>query len=298
MSGTAPRVIQFIHPGFEYKGKTLGPRPQATGVMRWKRGRSEHNRKYLIARGAAMDPTSGERHVDTTLGFWGEWEAPSRWRRAEHAVPAYHPSVFHEPSRPASPPEGSRQNTDPLVFGEAFVYSNCKQDRSAMQRMPAGSIVLFGRGMKVDGVLRFTLDTCFVVDRFDPLTLTPGEVAPYGEDLVSDLVLGPLLTEGEVGRSLAIYRGRHPRPDGADEPFSFFPAVLAEERPEGFARPVLHPTGPLQGRITENLTQGQKPTCLPDGKGARAVWQAVVDQVVDQGCLLGVHAEPPRTDGA
>ena len=54
------------------------------------------------------------------------------------------------------------------MFGDAFIYSNCKQYLRAMQNMPIGSIVLFGRGMKVHGERRFVLDTCFVVESGTP----------------------------------------------------------------------------------------------------------------------------------
>ena len=165
------RVIQFPHPGFEYTGaRYLGPKKQRTGVMEWKEEGTVHNRKYLVATGTVMDSSSGPERDGVRLGFWGEWEAPSRWSRADGRAEAYHPSVFHEPLLPAERPAGSHQNTDPLVFGDAFLYTNCKMQYRAMRGMPSGSIVLFGRGMNVHGEPRFVLDTCFVVDhRHDPL---------------------------------------------------------------------------------------------------------------------------------
>jgi hypothetical protein len=44
-------VVQFVHPGFEYqRAEHVGPRSQASGVMAWTVGRSEHDRKFLFVR--------------------------------------------------------------------------------------------------------------------------------------------------------------------------------------------------------------------------------------------------------
>ena len=106
------------------------------------------------------------------------------------------------------------------------------------------------------------------------------------------MVVAPLLAEGSVGASLFFYRGRTPD-SGRAEGFSFFPAVLHDQHPEGFVRPVLRPTGALSGMITETLIQGQRPNPVADADQVRDIWQEVVDQVLAQGCLLGVHAEAP-----
>ena len=68
--------------------------------------------------------------------------------------------------------------------------------------------------------------------------------------------------------------------------FSFFPAVIDDDLPEGFARPVLRPEGALKGRLTETLMMGLKPTTLADRNEAHAVWHEVVRQVQAQGCQL------------
>ena len=121
------RVIQFPHPGFQHTStRYLGPKKQRTGVMEWKEEGTVHNRKYLVASGSVVDPTTLEYRVGVQLGFWGEWEAPSRWTHAEGRVESYHPSVFHEPLLPAARLAGPHQNTDPLVFGDRFLYTNCR----------------------------------------------------------------------------------------------------------------------------------------------------------------------------
>ena len=136
--------------------------------------------------------------------------------------------------------------------------------RRAMRGMPSGSIVLFGRGMDIHGEPRFVLDTCFVVDhRHDPVEAVRADQPAYGEDLLTDMVLAPLLSSGKSSGHVRIhhYVGRRPVP-GSGQPFSFFPAVEHDKRPQGFARPVLRPTGALEGLLTETLKQGLKPTTV------------------------------------
>ncbi len=69
-----------------------------------------------------------------------------------------------QPTRPfwQVPKDGGwRQNTDPLVFGDHFLYSNCRQRQNGKMRdLAHGSLVLFGS--KLGG--QFVLDTLFVVD--------------------------------------------------------------------------------------------------------------------------------------
>jgi hypothetical protein len=67
---------------------------------------------------------------------------------------------------PSTSPAAHHQNTDPMVFGDAFYYSNCRQHNwrkppnhpkpSEMQNLDLGSLILFGS--MVGG--EFVLDTC------------------------------------------------------------------------------------------------------------------------------------------
>lgn len=297
----APLLIQFPHPGFQYPRSARvkysliegARRNDPSGVMGWKPGRSTHDRKYMVVRGSIMNNPSSEVETDVSVGFWGEWEAPSAWRTIDERIDKYHPSAIHTPLLPADPGASSRQNTDPLVLGGPFRYTNCKMYRRAMQGMPSGSIVLFGRGMRISGEPRFVLDTCFVVDEWEsPIEVGPEDHLDFGRDLVDDLVVGPLRTESSSGHArITPYRGRVP--GGDDKPFSFFPAVRHMDRPYGFRRPEIRPLGALTGKLTETLMMGLRPTTL-DGPGhAEEVWHEVVEQVLAQGCELGVQAEAP-----
>lgn len=121
-----------------------------------------HRRKFIVSPGTLQ--ASDGYTENTEVVFWGEWEPPSsvvrRWPKSRDL-----PRVLHRPCV-AEPPPGPRQNTDPWVFGEAFLYSNCKQlnprpwrTPSALQRLDVGSIILFGSASHE----RFLLDTLFVV---------------------------------------------------------------------------------------------------------------------------------------
>ena len=78
-----------------------------------------------------------------------------------------------------------------------------------------------------------------------------------------------------------------------DSPYSFFPAVLHDDAPEGFARPVLEPTGLLADLINPNLRMSVRTRVFSDPGAVRDIWQHVVDRVTEAGCVLGVHATPP-----
>ena len=162
-----------------------------------------------------------------------------------------------------------------------------------MQGMPHGSLVLFGRGMKVHGERCFVLDTCFVVDRGTRTRVAGEAIRPWGESLLHDMVLGPFTPQDDHEWYLTDYRALMHSP-GIAEFFSFFPAVIDDDLPEGFARPVLRPEGALKGRLTETLMMGLKPTTLADLDEAHAVWREVARQVQTQGCEFGVFAEPPE----
>jgi hypothetical protein len=104
---TKPKIVQFVHPGFEYqKREHVGPRHQRSGVMAWKDGGSIHDRKFMWHPGSALDVTGGVDHADVPLTFWGEWEGPSVfWKIDSPGKPLA--SIVHAPFRPADVPTRS-----------------------------------------------------------------------------------------------------------------------------------------------------------------------------------------------
>jgi hypothetical protein len=263
--------------------------------MSWKPGRSAHDRKYMVSRGALLDAAAGRDHRDVPIAFWGEWEGPSLyWKIDSPGKPL--PSVVHAAFRPRERPSGPVQNTDPMVFGDAFIYSNCMQAHYRVLRsLTPGSIVLFGRYSRVAGIPAFSLDTCLVVNRMQRITPAPFDDT-YGSDLLEDAVVRPLYTEG-ARDDLTVYFGRG---KGAhDEAFSFVPAQLMDVDPPLFARPELRPTGVLDGIVASGNMQGIKATWNLSAGDRDAIWQEVADQVAAQGCGLGYYAlDPPLLDEA
>jgi hypothetical protein len=131
------QVVQLVHPGFEYqRPEYVGRRDTRSDVMDWKPGNSKHDRKFMLTRGSLVD--EGQDHQSVALGFWGEWEGPSEFWKLGGSPGRPSPSVVHAPFRPASRPTKPIQNTDPMVFGDAFVYSNCLASMmSNRRRLPS-----------------------------------------------------------------------------------------------------------------------------------------------------------------
>lgn len=291
---TRPKVVQFVHPGFEYhKRKHVGPRQQRAGVMSWKDGNSTHDRKFMWHSGCAVDIGSDADHVDVPLTFWGEWEGPSVFWKLDPPEDELLPSIVHAPFRPAEVPTTSVQNTDPMVFGEAFIYSNCRQPSQPVLRgLPEGSLILFGRLGKRGPTRKkepfFTLDTCLVVDRVRSLPARPFDASSYGSDIVEDTALCPLHTEGTRG-DLVVHTGST---RGQTDIFSFVPAHISVEGPSLFARPELRPEDGLEDVISPE-TQAINVTHDLSDADRNAVWKAVVRQVADQGCVLAYRIAEP-----
>lgn len=291
MTHSAPvQIVQFVHPGFEYhRREHVGARHIASGVMNWKPGNSKHDRKFIVSRGSLFEPETERDHKDVSIVFWGEWEGPSVFWKIDGAPGKPKPSIIHAPFRPDRAPLESVQNTDPMVFGDAFIYSNCLQHAYASLRgLAEGSIVLFGRHSRREPA--FSLDTCLVIDRAEALEPLPFDPTSYGKDILDDGVLSPLYTEGAVG-AFAVYFGKTRTLDGGS-PFSFFPARPLDGPDHLFPRPRLWPNGPLKGVISPEKMQGIKGrTVIPADRDA--IWQEVVRQVVEQGCGLGYRAAAP-----
>ncbi len=290
MTDATLKVVQFVHPGFEYgKREYVGHRNQASGVMAWKDGGSIHNRKFMWNYGSALAVDSGETFEGVPLTFWGEWEGPSVfWKLQSPGKPL--PSVVHAPFRPTECPKSSVQNTDPMVFGDAFIYSNCMQGQyRALQGLPAGSLILFGRYARENGRPSFSLDTCLVVERVQKLPTVPFDEEEYGADLLDDVVLRALFSEGFEGE-LSIHFGKARMGDG---PFSFFPAQVAKDEPSLFSRPELRPEGALDGIVSPGNMQGIKVTRGLTSGDRDAIWKEVAHQLAGQQCSLGYFAAPP-----
>ncbi|MGY1777768.1 hypothetical protein ACI8AV_18075 [Geodermatophilus sp. SYSU D00804] len=269
-------VVQFPHPGRERL-----PQPLAVGEsLPWNTG--DHGRKFLLTPGSWREcPDGPDRHGEVT--FWGEWEAQSEVVELLAGGPAL-PRALQRPFYRVEH-GGWRQNTDPLVFGDRFSYTNCRQPTNAKLRaLPAGSVVLFGS--KLHG--GFVLDTVFVVGQaagYRPSDGPPEGVHGAAEELVTD---GLAQDPAHADFRFTWYGGATPAQPVAGM-FSFTPARPHQPGTPGFARPRLR----LDPVIHPNLAMAAR--CTPMGLAqAQDIWQRVVEQVTAAGLVLATHLPTPQ----
>jgi len=150
--------VQFPHPGGEHAPKG--------NLMPW--NTEAHRRKFLTSPGRFDE---GGRAEEAEMVFCGEWEPPSsivrRWQPNGRLA-----RVLHRPYWASPSDDQPRQNTDPWVFGDHMMYSNCKQvtgserNPTTMQNLTRGSVICFGSTIDNE----FCLDTMFVVSSSEPWT--------------------------------------------------------------------------------------------------------------------------------
>ena len=250
--------------------------------MEW--NRREHARKFLKATGSYVRDGGMYRGE---FVFWGEWEPQSIVAEMSRPESEAHPHWLHTPAWAIPRHRQLLQNTDPLVFGDRFIYSNCRQQQnSKLQELAPGSLVVFGS--RVGG--KFVVDTVFVVgDQAESFYASTASSVDC-PDWVRAVVFDPIEQSAKKVRgAFRLYRGRS-YDEAPAGPFSYVPCCPFVGRPPAFARPVLH----LSERwITANLTQGAKATPATRND-IDALWHEVVDQtVVKPGLAMGVRLDPP-----
>ncbi|MED2844413.1 hypothetical protein [Bacillus toyonensis] len=274
MNGT-PVSIKFLHPGGE---RILSHSEIATGIASW--NTMKHSRKYVEAKGKFMSAVNSIP-VEDILGFWTEWEAPSKIVRVTNSKTLGYPCYVHTPLHPTAPVSHQYKNTDPCVFGEYFLYSNCQQYTShgkqatVLQNLEPGDIIVFGSHF---GGL-FVVDTVFVVKDVVPInrrqvrTRSIQQVPQWYYDLTLDFLVN----------NHVLYIGATPSQPYKGM-FSFFPCVSAVHRPRGFNRPAtLHQTNSKQVRGFRYKGLGNP----------QSIWNQVVQDTLSAGLLLGVNAKVP-----
>lgn len=272
--------VQFIHPGGEHW-------PDTATTKAWNTG--PHRRKFLRARGQYVASPEEVEHGD--IAFWGEWEAESDVaRRYDGRGPAM-PHFLYDPYFVRHRDEQWRQNTDPFVFGDRFHYTGCLQHTrrgpTQLRYLAPGSVILFGSCQERS---RFVIDTVFIVaDSIDHTAADYREQLGGVDPTYWAVTIEPWY-RGQVpaDQSHRVYYGAT-----ADGPihdmFSFFPCRPLADGSEAFARPTIR----LPGYITPHLTQGKKIARDLSLSELGELWHAVADQVEEQGCALGVHAQMP-----
>jgi hypothetical protein len=253
--------------------------------MDW--NRRDHARKFLKANGSY---TSGGQLRTGPFVFWGEWEPQSRvietFRKGDGQ-----PRWLHEPYWQLPAHRRLLQNTDPLVFGDRFLYSNCRQQSNRkLRELAPGSLIVFGS--KVDG--EFVFDTVFVVGDSSRLFTQESAQEIDCDDWVRAVVFDPLSRSPKrATEPFRLYWGRtyDEAPRG---PFSFVPCWPYAQGRSAFPRPALRLS---RRRVTPNLTQGAKATSASQAE-ILELWDEILDHVARAGLSLGVRLDPPQRQAA
>lgn len=243
---------------------------------------------------------TGELHA------WGEWEPESELvrrfdrRPGESLYPRFLWRPYYVPKMAGY--EGFHK-TDPFVFGEHFLYSNCRQPRNpGLKRLADGSIISFGSAKKVKAEWRWMLDTVFVVKdsvRYHPhnareIVGTPDafRVATGGPLTHNNHSTDPR-TCAPAGERLRLYRGATPC-DPVDGMFSFFPATPSggDQGDRGFPRPFVDLCSKVFRPALAMAPKGLRRNLAPDE--LRSLWHSLVRQVRDADLVLGTRAELPE----
>lgn len=270
-------IVQFPHPGGERFPKPL----QVGAELPWNTG--THGRKFLVSAGTWSDRT-GRSAGNGDLMFWGEWEAQSHVVEVLPGHGSGMPRALQAPWFSVTD-TGWRQNSDPLVFGDAFAYTNCRQPKNLkLRRLAPGSVIVFGSKLHDN----FVLDTVVAVadaTPYRPVDGPPAGANPAAQALITD----PLALDPKVaGTTLTWYRGA--TPDAPVEGmFSFVPALPHRSGSAGFARPRIK----LDDKINSQLAMAARHTPV-HVEAAQQAWHRIVDQVLDAGLVLGTHLPTPK----
>lgn len=252
--------------------------------MPW--NRDEHRRKFLKVVGEYLDVGEVKRGA---LTIWGEWEPQSRLVATYPPGLPNRPRFLHEPWWETPRHRALLQNTDPLVFGKRFLYSNCRQTRNgALRRLAPGSLVLFGSSLGRS----FVLDTVFVVARRGIEYSRGASQHLDVPEWVRSVVFDPLgYSEDRRGERLRLYEGAR-FDDDPSTPFSFVPCRPFEPSELGFPRPRID----LDSHwISPRLAMGAKATEATLDE-VREIWSEVVRQVRSAGLMLGVELDVPPSE--
>lgn len=284
--------VQFPHPGGEHD-------PRSGRV--WNTTSRDHARKFMQFRGKWIDE-GGITHTDN-LRAWGEWEPESElileFDPKEGGT--HHPNYLWKPYWVRKDNHRCLHNTDPFIFGNCFLYSNCgqsAQSKKGLKHLDRGSVIAFGSKVKLEP--KWALDTVFVVRdsfRFDPLnprTVLEGKVPEVflevtGGPLTSDPKLKKLADEGKA-QEFRLYRGATPD-DPVEDMFSFFPAILADGE-TCFPRTVVSRRDKYFNPDAIMAPKGAA-SCLKSEE-LRGLWDSLVEEVLKADLVLGTHAEMPE----
>ena len=288
-------VVQFLHPGGEHRPTK---KQLKNGIQPFGWNFSDHKRKFMKVKGQYYIDQNNKSQDTDELYFWGEWEPwsnvqPVLTQNSQGDYPCYiHEPLYYRDSAKYPQPYGNetkhRQNTDPFVFADQFLYSLCQQNRKTgstiLQSLSEGSIILFG-SCKFKSY--FALDTVFVIS--ERKTYSP---MSYYKDLVGnipqhyDKIMGfNDWPEPDKSQKLVSYKGASFNKQ-YKEMYSFVPCKVGVGGMNGFERVKL--TQRELPCISDKLTQSFKVTPSSISKNIE-IWEKIREVVREQGCLEGVR---------
>lgn len=289
--------VQFSHPGGEHK-------PDRDCMKAWLKLEHDHMRKFMQLRGQWIDE-NGNRQTGE-LHAWGEWEPESEVvarLNPPDGDPRYPRYLWRPFYVPKEDYRGLR-NTDPFIFGERFLYSNCGQTKPGLRCLDRGSVIAFGSGKTIDGEKRWMLDTVLVVSDFVDYDQPKVRTALRGwvPDGFLDVVGGPLAANAagidsrtcastDARTRLRLYRGATHN-DRVDGMFSFFPALPPADGDAGFQRPLVDLPSEYFNAAASRGPKGIRRN--RESGELRDLWEQLVAQVKESGLVIGTRAELPE----
>lgn len=281
------RFVQFSHPGREHE-------PDTPGRKGWNTLDRQHARKFMEFSGEWIEEDGSAK--SGSLWAWGEWEAESDLvcKLSQPWQDSLYPRYLWRPYYVSKDNYRRLHNTDPFIFGDRFLYSNCKQRPglrvSGLKRLGRGSVIAFGSGSKIAGEWKWMLDTVLVVA--DSLPYTALEVQRALADEAPEaflIVTGGPIRDNETA-SFRLYRGATPD-DPVDGMFSFFPATPASGE-TGFPRPLIDL--PSEYFNPKSLQAPKGVRCDRTSEELCGLWESLMRQVREAGLVLGTHAALPE----
>lgn len=296
--------VQFPHPGDEHKpdgdGKIGWNKTHRWNKTRRKYSANPHKRKFMQFCGEWIDKDDDKHCSD--LRAWGEWEPESECMLEFHSTVGgpHHPNYLWKPYWIPRNTYRCLHNTDPFIFGDRFLYSNCGQlprSKRGLKHLDVGSVIAFGSKVKREP--KWALDTVLVVrdslpyDPLDPRKALEGKVPEAflnvtGGPLTEDPKLKELADEGKAPE-FRLYRGATPN-DPVDGMFSFFPAIPADSE-SCFSRPVVTLDDKFFTANNFRVPKGTRHCRKSDE--LRCIWDSLVAQVRRDDLVLGTRAEMP-----
>lgn len=283
-------IVQFLHSGKQYQIKPnrncrryrFFDNSTNSGLYFWN-DQLCHRRNYLRSSGDYTTFPAHQFHQAVELVFWGEWEPHSLFNLLPPIQPgSEHPHHIHDPL--FSRERAGRQNTDPFVFGECFLYSNCLQSRPMMRKLPNDSLILFGSEIHGGDAIRFVLDTVFVVK--ESIIINKGNLLTIRRR-TSDIFVDAVLRKISLHANHRLYFSA-PFAEQRKDYFSFFPCKPFSQN-EVMLRPVI-PTQQFLLKTPGSFQDAYRVKC----NDSHGYWHRLVDLLLREGYFLGTKAYLPR----